>query len=408
MSCQYEITQQTALPVNQQLPESLTWLQEELSTVISDNLFRPVRIRSGRQLSTVTLNGLPLINFGANDYLGYAGDARLVRASAKGACAEGAGAGASPLVSGHSKLHDTLGKSLSLLLGTDDSLIFPSGYAANTATIACLAGPGDLIVSDAHNHASIIDGCRLSQADVRIYPHRNVTAAAEILQTIPARRRLIVTDSLFSMDGTIAPLADLAQLAHDTQSMLLVDEAHATGLFGAHGSGLIEAADIASSVAVRIGTLSKALGSAGGFVSGHHTLIEFLRHRARSWMFSTAHPPASAAVAIESINLIDKEPFRRQKLAERAFQFRKKLTDHKINIGDAEAHIVPVFLKTPQEAVEIAASLARDSFFVPAIRPPSVPRNSSLLRISLSYIHTQDTMNALSDSIINFVGMRHE
>ena len=136
-----------------------------------------------------------------------------------------------------------------------------------------------------------------------------------------------------------------------------------------------------------------------------HTLIEFLRHRARSWMFSTAHPPASAAVAIESINLIDKEPFRRQKLAERAFQFRKKLTDHKINIGDAEAHIVPVFLKTPQKAVEIAASLARDGFFVPAIRPPSVPRNSSLLRISLSYIHTQDTMNALSDSIINFVGM---
>jgi 8-amino-7-oxononanoate synthase len=404
MSCQHETPLQTGLPAHQPLLESLAWLQDELNDIKSDNLFRPVRVRSGRQAGTVTLNDLSLLNFGANDYLGYAGDPRLVKASAKGACAEGAGAGASPLVSGHSNLHDTLGKNLSLLLCTEDSLIFPSGYAANTATISCLAGPGDLIVSDAHNHASIIDGCRLSRADVRIYPHRNITAAAELLQTIPARRRLIVTDSLFSMDGTIAPLTGLAQLAHDTQSMLLVDEAHATGLFGTHGSGLIEAAGIASSVAVRIGTLSKALGSAGGFVSGHHTLIEFLRHRARSWMFSTAHPPASAAVAIESMKLISEEPFRRQRLAENACRFRQKLSDHEINIGDAEAHIVPVFLETPQRAVEIAASLTRDGFFVPAIRPPSVPRDSSLLRISLSYIHTQDTINSLSDSIINYVG----
>jgi 8-amino-7-oxononanoate synthase len=350
------------------------------------------------------LNGVSLINFGANDYLGYAGDPRLIKASAKGACAEGAGAGASPLVSGHSSLHDVLGKSLSSLLGTEDSLIFPSGYAANTATISCLAGPGDLIVSDTHNHASIIDGCRLSKADVRLYPHRNITAAAELLQTIPARRRLIVTDSLFSMDGTIAPLTGLAQLAQDTQSMLLVDEAHATGLFGTHGSGLIEAAGIASSVAVRVGTLSKALGSAGGFVSGHHALIEFLRHRARSWMFSTAHPPASAAVAIESMKLVSEEPFRRHRLAESAYRFRQKLLDNEINIGEAEAHIVPVFLETPQKAIEIAASLGRDGFFVPAIRPPSVPRDSSLLRISLSYIHTQDTIEALSDLIINYVG----
>jgi 8-amino-7-oxononanoate synthase len=404
MSCQHETPLPTAPPVNQPLLESLAWLQEELGTIKSDNLFRPVRIRSGRQSNTVTLNGVSLINFGANDYLGYAGDPRLIKASAKGACAEGAGAGASPLVSGHSSLHDVLGKSLSSLLGTEDSLIFPSGYAANTATISCLAGPGDLIVSDTHNHASIIDGCRLSKADVRLYPHRNITAAAELLQTIPARRRLIVTDSLFSMDGTIAPLTGLAQLAQDTQSMLLVDEAHATGLFGTHGSGLIEAAGIASSVAVRVGTLSKALGSAGGFVSGHHALIEFLRHRARSWMFSTAHPPASAAVAIESMKLVSKEPFRRHRLAESAYRFRQKLLDNEINIGEAEAHIVPVFLETPQKAIEIAASLGRDGFFVPAIRPPSVPRDSSLLRISLSYIHTQDTIEALSDLIINYVG----
>ena len=405
MSCQRESPQRLVTSANQSLLESLHWLEEDLGAIRSDDLFRPVRVRLGRQSGSVTLNDLQLINFGSNDYLGYAGDSRLIKASAKGACSEGAGAGASPLVSGHSALHESLGQNISSLLDTEETLIFPSGYAANTSTIACLTGPHDLIVSDAHNHASIIDGCRLSGANVQIYPHRNITEAANLLRSIPARRRLIVTDSLFSMDGTIAPLADMAQLAHDTKSMLLVDEAHATGLFGIHGSGLVEETGIASSVAVRIGTLSKALGSSGGFVSGHRTLIDYLRHRARSWMFSTAHPPASAAAAIQAIKLLSEEPFRRKKLAESAALFRQKLLSHGVDIGDAEAHVVPVFVKTPQRAVQIAASLVRDGFFVPAIRPPSVPTDSSLLRVSLSYIHTQDTIDSLSNSIIKYVCM---
>ena len=405
MSCQHESPQRLVTSANQPLLESLHWLEEDLGAIRSDDLFRPVRVRLGRQSGTVTLNDLQLINFGSNDYLGYAGDSRLIKASAKGACSEGAGAGASPLVSGHSALHESLGQNISSLLDTEETLIFPSGYAANTSTIACLTGPHDLIVSDAHNHASIIDGCRLSGANVQIYPHRNITEAANLLRSIPARRRLIVTDSLFSMDGTIAPLADMAQLAHDTKSMLLVDEAHATGLFGIHGSGLVEETGIASSVAVRIGTLSKALGSSGGFVSGHRTLIDYLRHRARSWMFSTAHPPASAAAAIQAIKLLSEEPFRRKKLIESATLFRQKLLSHGVDIGDAEAHVVPVFVKTPQRAVQIAASLVRDGFFVPAIRPPSVPTDSSLLRVSLSYIHTQDTIDSLSNSIIKYVCM---
>jgi 8-amino-7-oxononanoate synthase len=405
MSCQHESPQRLVTSANQPLLESLRWLEEDLGAIRSDDLFRPVRVRLGRQSGTVTLNDLQLINFGSNDYLGYAGDSRLIKASAKGACSEGAGAGASPLVSGHSALHESLGQNISSLLDTEETLIFPSGYAANTSTIACLTGPHDLIVSDAHNHASIIDGCRLSGANVQIYPHRNITEAANLLRSIPARRRLIVTDSLFSMDGTIAPLADMAQLAHDTKSMLLVDEAHATGLFGIHGSGLVEETGIASSVAVRIGTLSKALGSSGGFVSGHRTLVDYLRHRARSWMFSTAHPPASAAAAIQAIKLLSEEPFRRKKLTESAALFRQKLLSHGVDIGDAEAHVVPVFVKTPQRAVQIAASLVRDGFFVPAIRPPSVPTDSSLLRVSLSYIHTQDTIDSLSNSIIKYVCM---
>ena len=304
MACQIEAARSLSRPPHQPLPPSLSWVEEELDALAAAELLRPRRLRAGRQAGTVSLDGRSLVNCGANDYLGYAGDPRLVKAAAKGACSEGAGAGASPLVSGHSQIHEALAVSLAGLLRTDDALIFPSGYAANTATIAALAGPGDLIVSDARNHASIIDGCRLSRAEVAIYPHRDVAAAATLLTASAARRRLLVTDSLFSMDGTIAPLTDLATLAAETGSMLLVDEAHATGLFGERGSGLVEAAGVEAAVPIRIGTLSKALGSAGGFVAGHHRLMELLRHKARAWMFSTAHPPAAAAAARRAIDLL--------------------------------------------------------------------------------------------------------
>ena len=384
----------------QPLPASLDWLADELVAIEAADLLRPQRRRAGRQAATVSLDGTPLVNVGANDYLGYAGDPRLVKAAAKGACAEGAGAGASPLVSGHSAIHDALAASLAELLATDDALIFPSGYAANTATIAALVGPGDLIVSDARNHASIIDGCRLSRAEVAIYPHRDVAAAAALLSR-PARRRLLVTDSLFSMDGTIAPLAQLAQLTSETDSMLLVDEAHATGVFGLRGSGVVEAANVETAVTVRIGTLSKAVGSAGGFVAGHRNLVEFLRHRARAWMFSTAHPPAAAAAAKCAIDLLAAEPFRRQLLLERATAFRQRLRQAGLVLGEAEAQIVPIFVGEPRRAVRIAATLMEAGFFVPAIRPPSVPEGSSLLRVSLSYLHDETVLDQLATTLIS-------
>jgi 8-amino-7-oxononanoate synthase len=403
MACQIEAARPASRPHPQPLPPSLSWVEDELDALATAELLRPRRLRAGRQAGTVSLDGRSLVNCGANDYLGYAGDPRLVKAAAKGACSEGAGAGASPLVSGHSQIHEALAVSLAGLLGSDDALIFPSGYAANTATIAALAGPGDLIVSDARNHASIIDGCRLSRAEVAIYPHRDVTAAARLLNASAGRRRLLVTDSLFSMDGTIAPLADLARLATETGSMLLVDEAHATGLFGERGSGLVEAAGVEAAVPIRIGTLSKALGSAGGFVAGHHRLMEFLRHRARAWMFSTAHPPAAAAAARRAIDLIAAEPHRRQELTARAAAFRQRLTDAGLATGDAAAQIVPVIVGEPGRAVAAATALAEAGFFVPAIRPPSVPAGESLLRVSLSWLHDDETLERLAGAIIEHV-----
>jgi 8-amino-7-oxononanoate synthase len=382
------------------LPEPLAWIDEDLDALAAGDLLRPRRIRTGRQAARVLLDGRELVNFGANDYLGYAGDVRLTKAASKAACAEGFGAGASPLVSGHSQAHEQLERAIAGLLKVEAALVFPSGFAANAATIPALVGPGDAIYSDERNHASLIDGCRLSRASVHVYPHRDLATLEELLAAgRAARRRLVVTDTLFSMDGTIAALAELAELARRHAAILLVDEAHATGVFGQRGSGLVEETGTSSGVHVRIGTLSKALGAAGGFVAGHGRLVEWLRHRARAWIFSTAHPPAVAAAATRAIQLVGQEPERRRELLARAAEFRAILTGRGLEIGQAAAQIVPVVAGEPAAAVALAERLAAAGFFVPAIRPPSVPPGKSLVRASLSWLHTEADLARLADAL---------
>ena len=384
------------------LPAALDWIAEALDQLAAAGLERPKRTRDGRQGATVDLDGRRLVNVGSNDYLGYAGDVRLTKAASKAACAEGFGAGASPLVSGHSRSHDRLERAIASLLDVPASVTFPSGFAANSATIAALVGPGDAIFSDERNHASIIDGCRLSRTDVHIYPHRDVAALDALLaaEGTAHRRRLIVTDTLFSMDGTLAPLADLCDVARRHHAMLMVDEAHATGVFGLHGSGLVEEAGCADGVHVRTGTLSKALGAAGGFVAGHAELIRWLRHSARAWIFSTAHPPAVAAAATRALELVAEEPHRRAELLARAAAFRDRLAAAGLDLGGAEAQIVPVVAGTAEAAVALSARLAEAGFFVPAIRPPSVPHGRSLVRASLSWLHSPSDLDRLADAIV--------
>ncbi len=378
------------------LPDSLTWLEDSLRRLETDGLVRPHRVRRGRQGRLVELNGRELLNFGANDYLGYAGDVRLTRSCSKGSCAEGFGSGASPLVSGHSLAHETLEAAIASLVQTEAALVFPSGFAANTATIPTLVGEGDLIVSDERNHASIIDGCRLSRARLLVYPHRDLTSlVAQLEAAAPARRLLIVTDSLFSMDGTVAPLADLCEIAERFGAMLMVDEAHATGVFGARGSGLVEASGCEADVPIRI-------------VAGPASLIHWLRHAARAWVFSTAHPPGVAAAATTAITLLQEEPFRRRELLEKAAHFRHQLaasrpTTHATPVGRTASgdasQIVPVVVGTPEKAVALSEALAAAGFFVPAIRPPSVPRDGSLVRVSLSWHHTEEDLTRLATAI---------
>jgi len=390
------------------LPEPLAWIEDDLAALRAAGLERPHRVRSGRQGREVDLDGQTLLNFGSNDYLGLAGDVRLTKAASKAACAEGFGAGASPLVSGHSQAHELLERGLADLLAVDAALTFPSGFAANTATIAALAGPDDFLASDARNHASIIDGCRLSRGRVGIYPHRDMAALDALLaQAGSARRRLIVTDTVFSMDGTVAPLADLCELARKHRAILMVDEAHATGVFGVRGSGLVEETRCGDGVHVRVGTLSKALAAAGGFVAGHADMIHWLRHKARAWIFSTAHPPAVAAAATRAIALVAEEPHRRRELLHRAAGFRDLLSQARIDIGASTTQIVPIVVGAATDAVAVAARLAEAGLFVPAIRPPSVPEGKSLVRVSLSWHHTADDVARLASTITSILHDRH-
>jgi len=399
MPCRLDTPTSVARPALAPLPEALAWIDAELHGLAAADLLRPRRMRTGRQGRKVELDGRALVNFGSNDYLGYAGDVRLVKALSKGACAEGMGAGASPLVSGHSAAHETLQCALADLLDVPAALAFPSGFAANAATIAALVGPGDLVASDERNHASIIDGCRLSRATVAVYPHRDIAALEAILAAAPAARKLVVTDTLFSMDGTVAPLADLCASAARHGAILMVDEAHATGVFGARGSGLVEESGCADGVHVRVGTLSKALGCAGGFVAGHAALVEFLRHRARAWVFSTAHPPAVAAAATRAVGLVGAEPDRRRDLLAKADAFRGLVARGGVDTGAAAAHIVPVVAGPPAAAVALADALAAEGFFVPAIRPPSVPHGRSLVRVSVCWHHAEGDLERLAEAI---------
>jgi len=402
MTCRLAPDASRPPPPAMPLPPALGWLTAGLERLAAEGLERPQRVRDGRQGGEVVLDGRPLVNVGSNDYLGYAGDVRLTKAASKAACAEGFGAGASPLVSGHSRAHERLEQALANVLDVPAAVTFSSGFAANAATIAALVGPGDLIASDERNHASIIDGCRLARARVCVYPHRNV-AALDALLTADAgahRRRLIVTDTLFSMDGTLAPLADLCDVAERHAAMLMADEAHATGVFGVRGSGLVEEAGCADGVHIRTGTLSKALGAAGGFVAGHADLIRWLRHAARGWVFSTAHPPAVAAAATRALELVAEEPWRRGDLRARAAAFRDRLASAGLDLGGAAAQIVPIVAGPPAAAVALAAALAEAGFFVPAIRPPSVPPGRSLVRASLSWLHAESDLAALADAIV--------
>ena len=375
----------------------LSWIDEELAKLDRAGLRRTLTTRGGPADVRSVLDENELVHFGSNDYLGLAVDERLAAAACAAVAEEGWGSAASPLVSGRSRLHRKLEERLARFEGTEAALLFPSGFAANTGTIPALAARDDAIYGDAKNHASIIDGCRLSWAETHVYPHADCDALESLLESHVGqyRRRLIVTDSLFSMDGDLAPLERLAELAERHDAMLMVDEAHATGVFGQQGRGVCEYLGVEDRVHIRVGTLSKALGSSGGFVAGSRRLIDWLVNRARPYIFSTAPPAPAAAAAIMAIQIVQDEPRRRAQLLARAERLRGRIQSQGWHTGGSQSQIIPIMIGQPDPTMRLAAALREKGLLVLGIRPPSVPPGQSLLRISLSYGHSEEMVEGL-------------
>lgn len=376
--------------------DPLAWLDDELAALEKRDLLRRLRTYDGRQSAVLAIDGRRVINFGSNDYLGLAADRRLVEAAARAAEEQGFGGGASPLVVGHSRALERLERRLAEFEGVEAALAFASGFAANSGVIPALVAAGDAVYSDSLNHASIVDGCRLSRAAVHVYPHANLTALEELLRAGHGfRRRLIVTDSLFSMDGDLAPLAELAELAERFGCMLMADEAHATGVFGRAGRGVAEHQAVEAGVHIRVGTLSKALGAMGGFVAGRHSLIEWLANRARPYVFSTALAPSVAAAAVAALDIVRDEPERRRQLLTRSAGLLDRLRGQGWRIGPSASQILPLVVGDSARAVELSSALADRGYWAPAIRPPSVPEGEARLRISLSWAHDEAMIEGL-------------
>lgn len=373
-------------------------LAHDLDVLRHAGLLRALPRIGARGGARVTIDGQELVDFASNDYLGLAAHARLAHAIAHALHTSSVGAGASRLISGNHALHEELERELARRKHADAALLFPSGFAANAGTIPALAGRGDMICSDALNHASIIDGCRLSRATVRTVPHGDTEALAQLLgrERGAYRRCLIVVEGVYSMDGDLAPLAPLVELARAHDAWLYLDDAHGTGVLGATGAGSAEHAGVEGAIDVAMGTLGKALGCAGAFVTGSATLREYLLNRARTFVFTTGSPPALAAAALAALRLLDAEPWRRARLLANAARLRERLAALGISAApNAPGHITPVRLGSAERAVEAGRCLRARGFLVGVVRPPTVPMGSARLRITLSALHTGEQIDGL-------------
>ena len=379
------------------MPDPLAWIDEEARGWSLRGLERRLVALGGAGSGRVERDGRSLLNFASNDYLGLACDSRVIEAACSTAERYGWGSGASPLVSGWREPHEALASALADFERVESVALFPTGFAANLGAIVALVGPGDAVYLDRLNHACLIDGARLSGARLRVYPHNGTDRLEAILARDRGRfrRSLIATDGVFSMDGDLAPLADLADIAGRFGAMLLVDEAHGTGVFGPEGRGAAEACAVAERVDVKVGTLSKALGSVGGFVAGSRSLTEWLINHARPMIYSTAPPPSAAAAAARALEILRAEPWRRARLGELAGSLREALPGLGLPKIGPGGPIIPVLLGEPALAVDRAQKLLDRGCLVPAIRPPTVPDGTARLRISLTAAHDRADLDLL-------------
>lgn len=358
-------------------------LSKELEALRAQGLYRQVQRVDGA-----------LLNLASNDYLGLTRHPRVVAAAVEALQRDGAGAGASRLISGHLGVHDELEQALAAFKQTEAALVFPTGYMANLGVVTALVGPGDLVIADRLAHASIIDACRLSRATFWVYPHKDVERLRALLaRRRGARRTLVVTESIFSMDGDLAPLPALWEVCRDQGAWLLVDDAHGTGVLGATGRGALEHFTIKPADGlIQMGTLSKALGSLGGFIAGSATLVDYLRNKARTFIYTTALPPASAAAALAAIRVVQEEPSLRQRLWANVKLWIEGLLGLGLPLASAETPIVPIVLGDTERTMAVAQALKAAGIFAPGIRPPTVPKGQARIRTTVTATHRPEPL----------------
>ena len=372
----------------------IDFIQEELERLRREGLFRKLRHVEGEQGPTLILDGQEVLNFSSNNYLGLANHLALREAAKNAVDRYGCGSGASRLISGNMALHEALEAKIAALKGTEAALVFNSGYQANIGILTALVGEGDIIFSDSLNHASIIDGCRLARAKTVVYPHRDIDQLEDELKRAPTKsRKLIVTETLFSMDGDEAPLAEIVDLGDRYGAMVMVDEAHATGVFGPNGAGVVAKLGLGKHVLVQMGTLGKALGGFGAYVAGSRALRELLINCCRSFIFTTSLPPSVMAMSIAAIELLYEEPERRLALWHNCRAMREGLKKLGFPLGESQSQIQPLIIGDAQKCMVFSERLLEKGIFAQGIRPPTVPPGTSRLRITLMATHTHEHLH---------------
>jgi len=388
------------------MPNLHDQLGGELDQIREAGLYRRLRTVASPQGVHIRIDGRELLNFSSNDYLGLANDPLLKRAATDALEKYGVGAGASRLVCGNLEPYEALERKLAGFKAKEAAIVFGSGYAANVGAITALVGEGDTVILDKLDHASIIDGARQSGATIRVYPHQNLKKLDAILrQCDSSRRTLIITETVFSMDGDLAPLAEIVALKEKHGAWLMIDEAHATGLYGKNRRGLAEAAGVEDKIDITLGTLSKALGCAGGFVVGSQTLIDFLRNRARSLIYSTALPPAVGAAAAAAVDFVMSAEGRqrRDQLWRNVSELKNGLSALGVQ-NESRSPIIPIIIGDEAAAVETSCRLYERGIFVPAIRFPTVPKGKSRSRVTVTALHES---RDIARFVQEFSGLAH-
>jgi glycine C-acetyltransferase len=378
--------------------DPLEYLSAELASLREQGLYRRLRVLDGEQQARSSVDHRSVVNLSSNNYLGLTTHPRLRRAAADAVNTLGVGTGSVRPIAGTMAIHMELERRLAAFKKTEAAVVFQSGFTANAGTVSSILTRDDAIVSDELNHASIIDGARLSRATIKVFPHRDVGAARRILEELPrTQRKLLITDGVFSMDGDLGALPGLCDLADEFGCIMMVDDAHASGVFGDQGRGTVDHFGVHGRVDVQVGTLSKAIGALGGYVAGPQPLIEFLYHRARPFLFSTSHPPSVAATCLAALDVLASEPQWMRQLWENARFFKSGLQTLGFDTGVSESPITPVIVGDAALAMKFSDRLFAEGVFAQGIGFPTVPQGKARVRTIVTATHTRDELQFALD-----------